>query len=76
MVELSLAYYGKTYVLCACVKSSPTKGTTSQALDTYLLLVQARYREWQGAYCENRRTLKEMGSPITTMCTSNPRIRS
>jgi len=28
------------------------------------------------AYLANRRTLKEIGSPITTMCTTNPRIRS
>ena len=45
-------------------------------LDTYLLLVQTRYRKWTGVYRENRRTLKEIGSPIATMCTSNPRIRS
>ena len=28
------------------------------------------------AYFANRRTLKEIGSPTTTMCTSSPRIRS
>ncbi len=62
-------------VTCDGVKSSQEvrKHRSTQQLVTHLC---STVESGGTRYLANRRTQREIGSPITTMCTTNPRIRS